>query len=261
MLTTLLIFAALGVLAGFLAGLLGIGGGLVVVPSLYYWFSHDPLTAPYAMHLALGSSLAFIVLNSGAAAWMHHRLGGVQWREITWLAPGLAGGALLGAAIADELGTEFLARWFGGFLVVMSAYLFLHRRPSFHAGEKHWLSLIAGAPMGVIASLAGVGGGVMVVPWLMARGFRPAHAVGTSSFSTVIVALLGAAGYVFFAQATPVEGASGYVYWPAVFGIAISAMLFAPLGAKAAHRVNQLWLRRGFALLMLVIGIELLITA
>lgn len=258
---TLLIFGGLGLVAGFLAGLLGIGGGLIVVPSLYYFFSHDPVTAPYAMHLALGSSLAFIVLNSGAAAWMHHRLGGVHWREVMWLAPGLALGALFGAALAGQLDTQTLARGFGAFLIVMALYLFAHRRPAFHAGKKHWLSLFAGVPMGAIASLAGVGGGVMVVPWLLSRGFKPAHAVGTSSFSTVIVAALGALGYMLFAETVPLQGVTGYVYWPAVIGIGFTAMLMAPLGARTAHHVNQLWLRRGFAMLMFVIGMELLLTA
>lgn len=260
LLNTVLLFAAAGLAAGFLAGLLGIGGGLIVVPLLYFWFSGNADLAPHAMHLALGSSLAFIVINSGFASWMHMRLDGVRWNEVRRLGPGLAIGSLAGAALADLLPTATLARFFGIFLLVM-AVLIISQRAGELRRPPQWLSAVIGAPMGLLASLAGVGGGVMAVPWLLARGHRAAHAVATSSVCTVLVATLGASGYILFGDDVALEGATGYVYWPAVLGIAVSALVTARYGARLAHRVDQKLLRRLFALLLVVVGLRLLVAA
>ena len=255
----MLIFLLAGIAAGFLAGLLGIGGGLVVVPAIFFVLSLDPAQAEFAMHVALGSSLAFIVINSGIAAFSHWRLGGLRWREVAWLAPGLVLGSLAGARLADEFSTEILQRWFGGFLVAMAVYLFLQRRLTLPAAARPWHTAVAGLPIGGVASLAGVGGGVMVVPWMLARGYRPAVAVATSSACTLIVALVGTLGYILFASRTPLPYSTGYIYWPAVFAFAATAMFAAPFGARAAHRVDQVTLRRGFALLVLLVGLRLLL--
>lgn len=210
------------------------------------------------MHVALGSSLAFIVINSGFAAFIHYRLGGFRWQEFAWLAPGLVIGSLLGAQLADIFSTLTLQRWFGVFLVVMAVYLFIQRRPPMPKTGRPWASAIAGLPMGTIASLAGVGGGVMVVPWLLARGHRAAVAVATSSACTVIVALVGTLGYAMLASREPMPWSSGYVYWPAVLAFAATAIFTAPLGARIAHRIDQKKLRRGFALLVFIVGVRLL---
>lgn len=256
---TLLLFIAAGLLAGFLAGLLGIGGGLVVVPVLFFYFGNQPELAPYAMHLALGSSLAFIVLNSGAAAWIHVRLEGVQWREARDLSPGLVAGGLVGAAVAGQLSTPVLARAFGIFLLAMAALILFGSRLLFPGGGRRWHSAAAGLPIGGIAALVGVGGGVMVVPWLLSRGYRAAQAVATSSICTIVVAVVGAAGYVLFADAVPLSYTTGYVHWPAVLGIAVTAFFTARLGARLAHHVDQRNLRKLFALLLVVVALRLLI--
>lgn len=256
--TIIVIFAMTGLVAGFLAGLLGIGGGLIMVPILYYVFSAQPDTAPHAMHLALASSLAFIVLNSGAAAWMHHRLGGVRWREVLLIAPGLAFGGLAGAALAGQLGSDILRGWFASFLIVMALYLLLHRARVEAKRIPEMFSAIIGLPIGMVAALAGVGGGVMVVPWMIFRGHATAIAIAISSICTVLVALLGAIGYMWFANAPEFAHATGYVYWPAVFATAITSMLVAPYGAKVAHRVDQQSLKKGFAILILLVGVKLL---
>lgn len=255
---TIAMFALTGAVAGLLAGLLGIGGGLVVVPVLYFHFSADPVTAPYAMHLALGSSLAFIVINSGIAAWTHARLDGVRWREVSWLAPGLALGGLAGAALADMLSTEALARFFGGFLLAMAVWM-VFRSAAAGRTAPQWLSAVIGLPMGTVAALAGVGGGVMVVPWLLARGHAAAHAVSTSSICTVVVAAVGVSGYILFGEPVPVDSVIGYVHAQAVLGIAITALLTAQVGARLAHRVDQKLLRRVFAGLLVVVGARLLL--
>ncbi|HEX7031294.1 MAG TPA: sulfite exporter TauE/SafE family protein [Gammaproteobacteria bacterium] len=256
MIATILMFAAAGLAAGFLAGLLGIGGGLVVVPLLYFWFSNDPVAAPYAMHLALGSSLAFIVLNSGIAAWSHAKLDGVRWAEARLLAPGLALGSLAGAALADGLPGDVLVRYFGGFLLVMAALMaFRAPRPAPAGRSRH--SAWIGIPIGVVAALAGVGGGVMVVPWLFSRGYRAAEVVATSSVCTVVVALVGVAGYLLFADPVPLPGVIGYVHWQAVLGISVTALFAAQFGVRLAHRVDQRLLRRAFAVLLVVVGLRL----
>lgn len=256
---TVLLFISAGLLAGFLAGLLGIGGGLVVVPVLFFYFSGYAELAPYAMHLALGSSLAFIVLNSSAAAWVHYRLDGVQWPEARDLSPGLVAGGLIGAAIADALSTAVLARAFGIFLLAMAALILFGSRLQFPGGGRRWHSAAAGVPIGGVAALVGVGGGVMIVPWLLSRGYRAAQAVATSSICTIVVAVVGAVGYMLFADAVPLPYTTGYVHWPAVLGIAVTAFLTARLGARLAHRVDQRVLRKVFALLLVIVAVRLLI--
>lgn len=257
MISTLLLFAFAGLVAGFLAGLLGIGGGLVVVPLLYFWFSADPLAAPYAMHLALGSSLAFIVINSGVAAWTHMKLDGVRWPEVRLLAPGLAAGSVVGAALADLLPTGALARFFGVFMIAMAALMFFRKPRDFHGGNR-WYSGVIGVPMGVVAALAGVGGGVMVVPWLFSRGYRAAQVVATTSVCTIVVAVIGTLGYTVFADPVPLPGVIGYVHWHAVLGIAATAFFTAQIGARLAHRLDQQMLRKGFAALLVLVGLRLL---
>ncbi|MDX1455058.1 MAG: sulfite exporter TauE/SafE family protein [Gammaproteobacteria bacterium] len=252
-------FLLAGILAGFLAGLLGIGGGLIVVPLLYFVFSADAATASHAMHLALGSSLAFIVLNSGSAAVAHVRLGAVRWVEVRWLAPGLLAGSLGGAWLADQVSTDGLRIWFGSFLLAMAVYLFLQRLPEVEKAWPRAISLVVGLPIGGLASLAGVGGGVMVVPWLMARGIQPAKSVATSSVCTVLVASLGAFGYMLFAPDLSQAWTTGYVFWPAVLTIAATSMLMAPVGARAAHRINQQKLKKGFAGILAIVGLRLLL--
>lgn len=254
---TLVLFALAGLAAGFLAGLLGIGGGIIVVPLLYFHFSADPVTAPYAMHLALGSSLAFIVINSGAAMWTHMKLDGVRWQEVQRLAPGLALGSVIGAALAGVLPSGALARFFGVFLLAMAA-LMLFRKPREAPAAGKRYDRIIGIPMGIIAALAGVGGGVMVAPWLFQRGHRPAQVIATTSVCTVTVALIGAVGYMLFAEDIPLDGVIGYVHWQAVLGIAVTAFFTAQMGARLAHRVNQQLLRRGFAALLVIMGLRLL---
>lgn len=261
LLETILIFCAVGLAVGLLAGLFGIGGGLIVVPALALVLPGLGTAEAVVMHLAVGTSLGTVTLTSSASAWSHHRLGAVDWPIFRRLAAGLVVGAVLGAVIAGELHSAVLATVFGVFALGMAAYIAWspspeRARPGPPAG---WLPL-AGAALGVLPSILGVGGGILLVPFLLWRGLRPVQAVATSAACTVPVGLAGALGHLatgFGAPGLP-PGSLGYLHLPALAGIALMSMLAAPWGARIAHRLPRHRLRRGFALLLAGVGVWML---
>ncbi len=256
----LLIYLLLGALAGLVAGLLGVGGGLVVVPVLVWLFIAQGMAAEVVMQLALGTSLATIVVTSLASAWAHHRKGAVLWPLVVRLAPGLLLGALLGAWLARALGGDWLQGLFGLFVMLVALYLFWGRAVPMAGGAQRpsvpELGVVGGA-IGLLSSLLGIGGGTLTVPYLSGRGVVIQRAVAVSAACGLPIALGGSAGYLLSGwQAAQLPAmSSGYLYWPAFFGIASTSLLFAPLGANIAHRLPVRVLRRLFALLLFGVGV------
>lgn len=265
LLAMLLIFPAIGAVSGLLAGLFGIGGGLVIVPALNAVFAAGLVAMPpdARMHVAIGSSLAVIVFTAFTSARAHHGYGAVLWPAVRGLVPGVVVGALLGAALADMLATRALEVVFGVFAAMMAVQIGLAPRVE-PAGEGRLPRLPgflgAGTVIGAVSALGGIGGGVMTVPYLAWHAVPLRTAVGTAAACTLPVALSGAVGYAVagWGAALP-AGASGYLYWPAIAMIAAAAMLTAPLGARLAHRLPVRQLRRLFAVLLLLVATDMLI--
>ena len=264
LLAMLLIFPAIGALSGLLAGLFGIGGGLVIVPALNAVFAAglvamDPATR---MHVAIGSSLAVIVFTALSSARAHHGYGAVLWPAVRGLAPGVVVGALLGAWLADALATRSLEIVFGVFAGLMAVQIGFS--PRVEAGASRPLPRLpaylgAGTVIGTVSALGGIGGGIMTVPYLAWHSVPLRVAVGTAAACTLPVALSGALGYAVAGQGAPMPaGSSGYLYWPAILVIAAAAMLAAPLGARLAHRLPVHQLRRLFAVLLVVVAADML---
>ena len=258
----LLAYAGLGALAGTVAGLLGVGGGIIVVPGLAFLIATDGVPADRLMQVAVGTSLATIVATSLSSIRAHHRRGAVRWSVVARLTPGIVAGAALGAAIADWLPTRGLAVVFGVFLVLVALRLALPGQPVPHrqlpgaAGLAAW-----GGGIGTLSALLGIGGGTMTVPLLTWCNVPLREAVGTSAAGGLPIAVAGAAGFAVAGWTTPglPPGATGYVYWPAFLALAPATVLFAPLGARLAHTVPIGLLRRVFALFVVVVGIRMLI--
>ena len=261
----LLIFPAIGALSGVLAGLFGIGGGLVIVPALNAVFAAGIVAmAPEArMHVAIGSSLAVIVFTALSSVRAHHGYGAVLWPAVRGLAPGVVAGGLLGAWLADALATRSLEIVFGIFAVLMAIQIGGARRVE--PGARRPLPglpgyLGAGTVIGTVSALGGIGGGIMTVPYLAWHSVPLRRAVGTAAACTLPVALSGALGYAVTGQGASLPGwTTGYLYWPAIGMIALASMLPAPLGARLAHRLPFRQLRRLFALLLLVVAADMLI--
>lgn len=254
-----LIYPGLGVIAGVLAGLLGVGGGLVLVAALAWLLPLRGVPAEAAMHAALATSLASIVLTGLASARAHHRRGSVCWPTVVWLLPGLLLGGWLGSRWAVRLDGDWLRAGVAGYCGLAAAQLLLdwpRARPPRTVAPTGPGYSVAGTVIGAISSWVGIGGGSMTVPVLVWRGVMPVRAVATSSVCGVAIALASAAGYASTGQIAGMPaGSAGYVYLPAAAGIALTSVLVAPWGAALAHRIRPQRLKQVFAGFLAIIGV------
>ncbi len=261
MATALLVYLTAGAAAGLLGGLLGVGGGLVIVPALAFLLplvGVDPLVV---MHMAVGTSLATIVFTNIVSAWSHHRRGAVRWPEAARLVSGIVPGALAGAWLAGRLSGDSLAAVFGVFAAVMGLYLLAGRKPAPHRVLPGGAVLAgSGFGIGAVSSVVGIGGGSLTAPLLMWCNVRAQEAVATAAACGLPLAAAGAAGFVLTGWHAPglPAAAAGYVYLPALAGVAAASMLTAPLGVRLAHAVPAATLRRLFGLALLGIALAMI---
>nr|VFK15122.1 MAG: Uncharacterized membrane protein YfcA [Candidatus Kentron sp. LPFa] len=254
----------LGVVAGILAGLLGIGGGVVIVPVLFWILgANAEIPAVHLMHIALGTSLATIIITSLSSIHAHHKRGAVQWPIVRKLAPSLVIGTLLGAVIADALPSDGLRLFFAVFILLVSIRLGFDIQVSPHRQTPGKLGLgVAGLVIGKLSALVGIGGGTLTVPFLLWCNTPIRHAVATSAASGFPIAVAGTIGFMATGwQAADLPAwSSGYIYWPAFVAIAPVSLLFAPLGAKLAYTLPVNLLKRFFAVYLAVVGINMLLS-
>lgn len=260
----LLLYLAVGAGAGLLAGLFGVGGGLIIVPALVIAFTSQGVDQAIIMHLALGTSLATICATAISSVIAHHRRGAVDWPLLMKLLPGIALGAVAGAAIADYTSREILQFIFGiGALLIALWMLFGGVRESSAQRIPGAIGMgIAGAVIGSISALCGIGGGTLTVPFLASRGVIMTRAVATSSACGLPIAAFGATSYAFFGSdaANLPSAAIGFIYIPAAVGIIAMSVLTAPLGARLAHRLPTKTMKRLFALLLIAVALSMLIS-
>jgi uncharacterized membrane protein YfcA len=254
-------FALIGLLSGYFAGFLGIGGGFIVVPALTFLFLKDPETAPWAIHMAVATSLTVMLVTSLSSLLAHHRKGAIHWPLVRSMAAGLAGGAILGAAIADFLQGEVLVRIFGLFAILAGFQLIISRHTE---GGKALpvqpSASVAGGVIGSISALIGIGGGAMTVPWLLWHGVHPKNAVATSAACGYPIAIAGSLSFLVLGQGGDLpDAALGYVYLPAFAVIALLGALAAPLGAATIHRLPPAAVQRFLGLFLALVGAHMLI--
>lgn len=263
MMELFLSYIALGVIAGFVAGLLGVGGGLIIVPVLILIFKSNSFTQEVIVHMAIGTSLATIIFTSLSSVYAHHfRHKAVRWDIVKNLTPGIILGAFLGAVIADYISAKILQQFFGFFELLVAFQMALNIKP--HAtrtlpGQTGILS--AGTGIGMLSSIVGIGGGTLTVPFLVWCNVKIQHAVATSSACGLPIAVAGCVGFILTGWNEPAlpEHSLGYVYWPAFLAIVISSTLFAPFGAWVAHRISASKLKRFFSLVLFILGIRMLL--
>ena len=259
---TLLLTVATGVVAGVLAGLLGIGGGVVIVPALLVVFAAAGVDPAVRVQLAVGTSLATIVLTSISSAWSHHRKGALHLRLALSFLPGLLIGAVAGARLAIWMSGATLQLVFGVFLVSIAARMVFGRTPDEPRPRtmRWWERLAGGLVIGGISAMVGIGGGVLSVPlFLLAAGLTIHHAVGTAPALGLVLSVVGTATYVVSGLAQPAlpPGSLGYVaLFPAAV-ISAGTVTCAPVGAWLAHRSPRRTLELAFALLLILVAAKL----
>jgi len=250
---------ATGLLAGTAAGLLGVGGGLVVVPALTFLFTAWGLTPGLAVHSAVGTSLATIVVTGTASVRAHHRHGAVLWPRVRRLGPAVAVGAVGGALLAHHMPGAGLRAAVGLFeLLVAVRMAFANFKPA--TGPERPDAALWGLPIGAVSALVGIGGGTLTVPYLAARGVPLHRAVGTGAALGVPIALAGGIALVFagWTQTGLPAPRLGYVHLPAFATVAVASALSAPWGARLAHKLPADRLRRVFAVVLVIAALRML---
>lgn len=250
----------LGLAAGLIAGLLGLGGGVLIVPVLSWVFTAHHFAADTIMLMAVATSLATALFTSSASVVSHHKLGNIDWRTVARLAPGMLIGASVGALVAKQLAADYL-RWF---FVAYLSYISLKMAGAKHAAIEPMprslsLDLLVGHLIGLISSLLGIGGGTMTVPYLHRNGFSMKNAVAMSSACALPIALSGALSYGWLGwggEQLP-QGSFGYIYMPAFVGIVLCSMITASMGARLAHQLPSMQLKRYFSLILILIALKM----
>ena len=259
--TELAIYLTLGATAGLLAGLFGVGGGLVIVPVLAWVFAAQGIHADIIMHLAVGTSLASIWLTSLMSIRAHHQRGAVNWLLVCKLTLGIIVGALAGALVADQLPTTVLKRVFGVFELFVAAQMLLVSRYRAHFELPGDVGMtFAGSVIGLVSAIIGIGGGTLTVPFLVWCRVPMIQAVATSAACGLPIAVAGALGFMLtgWNDARLPTWSTGYLYWPAWLGVVVASSLTAGLGARLAHGLPAARLRQLFALLLMGMGVKML---
>lgn len=255
---TILVYLLAGAIAGLLGGLFGLGGGAVVVPVLIYSFGFSNFDRAVLTHMAIGTSLACIVLTSLTSIYTHHRKSAVLWRLAFLISPGIALGVISGSVFATALPGTILQVLFGIFLVAVALQMGLGGSPKPHRDLPGPVgSASAGVGVGFLSGVFGIGGGSLSVPYLTYCNVSITNAVATSAALGFPIALLGAATYAYrgWDSVYLPEGSFGFVFLPALFGIVVTSIPFARLGAVLAHRLPAGGLRKLFAAVMAVLGL------
>lgn len=252
-------YLLIGVFSGLCAGLLGIGGGVITVPALVFVFSLIGFPQAHGMHTAIGTSLASMILTATTSTIAHHRYRGVLWKITYSMLPGLIVGCLLGAFIAHFFSSVFLEVFFGIFVCALgSSILFVKKKKKKTAPKPKKMVFYSWSGLGIaaFANLLGIGGGVFTVPLLLKYRFPTQQAVGTSASITLIIALFGSLSYFYFGlDQIPIGSNFGYIYLPAFALVGLATIICAPIGARLAYRISDRYLKKIFAVALIIIGI------
>ena len=256
--------AALGICTGFLAGLLGIGGGMVMVPFITMILSFRGVDADLAVKMAIATSMATIIFTSVSSVRAHHKRGAVRWDLVKGLAPGIVLGSLISSlGVFALLKGSYLGIFFGLFVGFSATQMFLDKKPSPSRQMPATAGLVgAGGVIGFISGLVGAGGGFISVPFMAWCNVAIHNAVATSAALGFPIAVANVAGYIFSGmsvQGLP-DDAFGFIWVPALVIIAACSVFTAPLGAKAAHTLPVKKLKRIFASVLYLLAAYMLYT-
>lgn len=261
MLDIIVVSSVLGIVSGVLAGLFGIGGGLVIVPVLAVLFKEQGFSADLIMIMSVATSLAVISFTAVSSVWAHHRLGSVIWSKVVRLIPGIIIGSALGAVVAKQISADALRIFLVVFLLYVGVQMALQISPK--AGlvnQSKLLDFFVAIIIGLLSAIVGIGGGTLTVPYLVRGQMLMRNAVAVSSACGLPIAIAGASSYILLGLTVDnlPAGSFGYIYLPAFLATGLTSILTAPLGAKLAHRLPAQKLKRYFSLLLFVMAAKLI---
>lgn len=259
MIVTALVLLAIGLIAGLLAGLFGIGGGLIIVPAVTGLLVFRGLDSQLAVTVAVATSLATMLMTAASAVWFHHRRRVVDWPTIARLAPAMALGAAFGAWAAMAVSGDVVSRVFAVVAAITGVRMLLARAPRVATREPEprgwWL---VGPAIGAVSAMVGIGGGTFNVPWLARNGYEMVRAVAIASACGWPIALGGAATFALTRTEPALPGQMlGYLWLPGVAAIGIGGVMGAPAGVALAHRLSASGLRRLFGAVLIVVAIRM----
>ena len=262
MITLFLICLLVGCLVGFLAGLFGIGGGLVIVPVLVYLLPLAGVPDSLLMTTALGTSFATIIVTGASSAYNHYKIGNIRWSSLKVFAPSIMIATYLASLFISNLPRELASKIFAALVVYLAAKMVLSVKSK--TGDKPLTTqaaIIGGSVIGILSSGAGIGGGGFIVPFLNSRGYEMKQAIGSSSFCGMLLALSGTLSYITsgWNNANMPDWSLGYVYLPAMLGIVATSMFTTKFGALTATNLPVARLKRYFAIFLLLIAVKMFI--
>lgn len=253
--------AAFGIISGVISGLIGVGGGIVIVPFLAWLYTRHGMPADSIMQTAIATSLATIIITSLSAVLAQHRRGAVKWHLVKVLTPGIALGAWFGADLAHFLSSDLLATIFGAFLLLNGLRMMLDLKPKPHRQLPSSTPLgITGAVIGALSTLIGIGGGTITVPYMIWHNVPVKNAIALGSACGLPIAVFGALSFIIIgtqAENLPV-GNFSYINLPAFVGISITSIFSATLGVHLSHRLSTTVLKKVFSVILVVVGIKML---
>jgi uncharacterized membrane protein YfcA len=262
--TLVLALCAMGIFGGFAAGLLGIGGGMILVPFMTMILSALHFPVELIVHMSIATCLATILFTSISSVRAHHLQGAVLWPVVKLLSPGILVGSWIGPWIGKQMNTTVMALFFGVFVAIAATQMLIETKPAGHrelpgAGGM----FAAGGVVGVLAGLVGAGGGFISIPFMTWCHVPMHNAVATSAALGFPIALASTLGNVIggWKVDNPLPGGVGYLWLPALAVIATASVTFAPLGARVAHAMNVGQLKRIFALMLYALAAYMLYKA
>jgi uncharacterized membrane protein YfcA len=252
----------LGIVVGFAAGLLGVGGGGILVPMLTSMYLSANIVPSHAVHLALGTSMASIITTTLSSAFSHYKNHNVDWTYVKAMVPFIVFGAISISFFIPLINTSFLAVFFSLFMFSISIKLLINKPQS--ARRKYNIPpQMAGVGIGSTSTLVAIGGAVLIVPYLMSRSLDMRRAIGSSAAIGFAIAIAGTIGYAINGHINPDELANsqaiiGFVHIPSVLIISICGFIMAPVGVKLSTKLPVNVLKRIFAVLLICLSIKML---
>lgn len=257
-----IIYAFIGIFAGLMAGLFGIGGGLVVVPGLLFVLQQSHLVSEsIMMYVAVGTSLAAMIITAAASVNAHSKISTILWPVFYKLWPGLVIGTVFGCIIATWIPTQGLTIFFAVFLLFVALKMFTDAKVSRPEHfPKKWIHHSLTVLIGTNSGLLGVGGGILVVPYLTYCGIEVRRIAAVSNLCALVIAMVGTSAFIItgYHVTSSIPYMSGYIYWPAVLLIGIPSSLMTPIGARLNYKLPVHQLKYGFAILLILTAINML---